>query len=155
MRGLTPHIQLAAEFREAASQVAAAVQGLTEEQMSRPAIEGWSVKDHLNHLTVWHEIRFHEISRIARGGQAAYPPLSDEQLQTLNQLTVSCRTSLPVSQAMADLDFARSLVLEAIAGCPEDALRDENYGEVGPRGGIAHDLEHAATIREWRTREGI
>src|SRR3990170_523129 len=123
--------------------------------MSRPGPGGWSVKDHLNHMTVWHEFRFHEISRIARGGRPAFPPFTDEQLDAVNSVTVALRRSLPVSQVLADLEFARSLVIEAIAGCLEEALREENYGEVGLRGGVAHDLDHAATIKAWRQREGI
>ncbi len=155
MRGTGLHMQIAAEMQEAGSEVLRAISGLSDEQMSMPAIDGWSVKDHLNHMTVWHEFRFHEISRIARGGRPAFPPFTDEQLDAVNSVTVALRRSLPVSQVLADLEFARSLVIEAIAGCLEEALREENYGEVGLRGGVAHDLDHAATIKAWRQREGI
>lgn len=142
------------EMTEAWSQVVAATAGLSDEQMSRPAIGGWSVKDHLSHLTVWHEMRFHEVSRIARGGQPACLPFTDEQLEALNTLTVALRRHLPVSQVLADLEFARSLVAAAIAGCPEEALDQKRYGEVGQTG-VQHDLGHAETIRAWREREGI
>jgi len=155
LRGVGPHTQLAHEFQHAGSQVLAAIQGLSEERMSTPAIDGWSVKDHLNHMTVWHEFRFHEIGRVARGGRPAFPPFTDEQLETVNSITVALRRHLPLAQALADLEFARSLVVEAIAGCPEDALREDAYGEAGLRGGIAHDLDHAMTITAWREREGI
>jgi len=147
--------QLLLELREAGLQVSRAVEGLTEDQMSRQAIDEWSAKDHLSHLTVWHEFRFHEISRVARGGRPAFPPFTDEQLETVNSITVALRRALPISQVLADLGFARSLVAEAIAGCPDEALDDERYGEVGLRGGIQHDLDHAATLRAWREREGI
>ncbi len=146
--------QLAFALNEAGSVVRRAIEGLNEEQMSRPAIDGWSVKDHLIHLTVWHEMRFHEVSRIARGGQSAYPPFTDEQLEAINSLTVTLRRHLPLSQVLADLDFARSLVAEAIAGCPEEALDEKRYGEVSPTG-IQHDFAHAETIKAWRQREGL
>ncbi len=154
MRGTGPQVQLAAELREAGAEVQRAIAGLSEGEMSAPAIDGWSVKDHLIHMTVWHEMRFHEISRIARGGRAAFPALTDEQVESLNQLTVSLRRALALSQVLDDLEFARSLVIEAITASPEAALREGNFGEVGLRGGIQHDLEHARTIREWRQREG-
>jgi hypothetical protein len=142
------------EMTEAWSQVLASIAGLSEEQMNRPAIGGWSVKDHLSHMTVWHEMRFHEVSRIARGGQPAYQPFADEQLEVLNTLTVAFGRHLPVSQVLADLEFARSLVAEAIAGCPEEALDEKRYGEVGCTG-TSHDVSHAAAIRAWREREGL
>ena len=147
--------QLLLEMKAARSRVLAAVDGLTEEQISRPEIDGWSVKDHLNHMTVWHEMRFHEIGRVGRGGAPSMPLLDDGEVETLNGLMVAVRRGLPVAQVLEDLDFARSLVVEAIASAPEQALREELYGGIGLRGGIAHDLEHAETIRAWREREGI
>ncbi len=33
--------------------------GLTEEQMLKPGPEGWSVKDHLAHLTTWERVLLH------------------------------------------------------------------------------------------------
>ena len=149
-----PQARLVFAVKEAGSLVRRAVEGLTEERMSQPAIDGWSVKDHLIHMTVWHEMRFHEVSRIARGGQAAYRAFTDEQLETMNLLTVALRRHLPVSQVLGDLDFARSLVGEAIAGCPEEALDENKYGEVGLTG-IQHDFEHAETIKAWRQKAGI
>jgi len=146
--------RLAFALTEAGSLVTKAVEGLTEEQMSRPAIDGWSVKDHLAHMTVWHEMRFHEVSRIARGGQSAYRPLTDQQVEALNSLTVEFRRHLPATQVLADLEFARSLVAEAIAGCPDEALDEGKYGEVSMTG-VQHDFEHAETIRAWRQREGL
>ena len=149
-----PQARLAFAVTEAGALVRRAVEGLSEEQMSRPAIEGWSVKDHLIHLTVWHEMRFHEVSRIARGGQAAFLPFDDEQVEAFNAMTVAFRRHLPASQVIADLEFARSLVAEAVAGCPDEALDEERYGEVSMTG-AQHDVGHAETIRAWREREGI
>jgi hypothetical protein len=84
MRALTPQQQLIAELDHAADQVAAAISGLTDEQASRPAEDGWSVRDHLTHLTFWHEMRFFEVSRIARGGRAAFPVLKQWPASTLS-----------------------------------------------------------------------
>jgi len=143
------------EMKAARSRVLAAVDGLTEEQISRPEIDGWSVKDHLNHLTACDEFRFYEIGRISRGARPAFASMDEEQTDTLNALMVTLRRHLTVEQVMADLDFARSLVLEAIQGAPEHALSPEAYGDFPVDGSIPHDLEHAAAITAWREREGI
>jgi uncharacterized damage-inducible protein DinB len=142
-------------MKTARSRVLAAVEGLTEEQMSRPDIDGWSVKDHLNHLTVCDEFRFYEIGRISRGARPGFVGQDDEQTDTLNALMVTLRRHLSVDEVVAFLDFARSLVLEAIRQAPDHALSRETYGDYPVDGSIDHDLEHAAAITAWREREGI
>ena len=147
--------QLLLQMKTARSRVLDAVAGLSEEQMSGPAVDGWSVKDHLNHLTACDEFRFYEIGRVSRGGQAAFRDMDNEQTDALNGLIVTLRRGLPASQVIADLEFARALVLDAIAGAPEHALSGEAYGDFPVDGSIAHDIEHAAAIAAWREREGI
>ena len=147
--------QLLLEMKTARSQVLAAVEGLTEEQMSRPEIDGWSVKDHLSHLTACDEFRFYEIGRISRGTRPAFTRMDKEETDTLNALVVTLRRHLAVDEVVADLDFARSLVSEAIQRAPEHAMSPEAYGDFPVDGSIDHDLEHAAAITAWRQREGI
>ena len=147
--------QLLLEMKTARSRVLAAVEGLSEEQMSRPGIDGWSVKDHLIHLTACDEFRFYEIGRISRGARPAFARMNEEQTDALNALMVALRRHLTVDEVVADLEFARSLVLEAIQRAPEHALIPEAYGDFPVDGSIAHDLEHAAAVTAWREREGI
>lgn len=143
------------ELEAAGDRVAAAIDGLSEERASAPAIDGWSVKDHLNHMCHWHEFRVTEIMRVSRGGTAAFPHFSDEQLETVNRTFTDLRRRLPLTQVVEDLKFARSIVIEAVANCPEEALDENRYEECGIQAGIAHDIDHARTIEAWRKREGI
>ena len=147
--------QLILEMKAARERVMAAVEGLTEDQMSRPELDGWSVKDHLIHLTACDEFRFYEIGRVSRGARPAFVTMDNEQTDALNGVMVALRRHLPVEQVMTDLGFARSLVLEAISQAPERALSPEAYGDFPVDGSISHDLEHAASITAWREREGI
>ena len=147
--------QLLIEMKAARSRVLAAVEGLSDGQASRAELDGWSVKDHLSHLAACDEFRFYEIGRISRGGRPAYQGMDNEQTDALNALIVTLRRYLSLDQVMADLDFARSLVLEAIQRAPEHALSPETYGHFPVDGSIDHDLEHAAAITAWREREGI
>ena len=147
--------QLVEEMGIARERVMEAVAGLSEEQASKRGIEGWSVKDHLNHLTACDEFRFFEIGRVARGGSPASRDMDSEQADVLNGLIVTLRRGLPMEQVVADLRSVRERVLEAIAAAPEHALSGEAYGDFPVDGSISHDAEHAAAIREWRQREGI
>ena len=147
--------QLLLELKTARSRVLDAVDGLTEEQMSRPGIDGWSAKDHLVHLTACDEFRFYEIGRVSRGARTAFASVDDEQTDALNAIIVALRRNMTLEELIADLEFARSLVLEAIQRAAEHALAPEAYGDFAVNGSIAHDLEHAAAISAWREREGI
>ena len=152
---MTDRAQLRSELETAGKRVSAAISGLSEEQALAVAIGDWSVKDHLNHMCHWHEFRAMEIMRISRGGQTAYPPFNDEQLAVVNHTFADLRRHLPLSQVTEDLEFARVMVIEAVANCPEEALEESRYGECGIQAGIEHDNEHAGTIEAWRKREGI
>ena len=138
------------QLQRARERVLEAVAGLTDEQASRPAADGWSAKDHLTHLTAWHEFRFFEISRIARGGRAAFPDSPDERIDPINALFAENRRSLPLTQVLADLEFAWEMVLQAVAASPEDRLDQRLYAGIGLAGGAEHDIAHAEAITALR-----
>jgi hypothetical protein len=151
----TTRDELLIELDAARTRVMEAIDGLNEEQMSRPGLEGWCVKDHLNHLTACDEFRFLEILRVSRGGRAGFTGFGGEQSDFLNDLIVTQRRRLPLAQVLSDLQAARAFVLEAIAAAPEGALRPERYTMYPVNGGIPHDTGHARAISSWRRREGI
>jgi hypothetical protein len=153
LRALTANQQLITELENSRALLLSAIEDLSEEQMSRPAIDGWSVKDHLTHLTLWDEMRFFEISRIARGGQAGFP--DEEDVDWLNNAVAEMRRHLTFAQVLADLAYARDMVLQAVALCPEERLDNGLYEGIGLEGGAAHDRSHAETIQAWRKKEGI
>ena len=152
---MTDRAQLRSELEAAGKRVSAAISGLSDEQASAVAIGDWSVKDHLSHMCHWHEFRATEVMRISRGGQTAFPPFSDDQLSAVNHTFTDLRRGLPMSQVAEDLEFARFMVIEAVANCPEEALEESRYGECGIQAAINHDNEHTGTIEAWRKREGI
>ena len=154
MKESGPQQQIVAELDAATARLGAAVAGLSDEQASRPAEDGWSVKDQLTHLTFWHEMRFFELSRIARGGRAGFPGAAEEEIEHINQQMVANRRSLPLSQVIADLGFAREMVRQAVLSAPDDRLAPSVFEEMGPNG-AGHDLMHAEVIEAWRKKEGI
>jgi len=150
LRALTLHQQITMEYEAARDRVREALAGLSDEQLAEPSLDGWSVRDHLNHMTSMHEFRFFEISRVARGGQAAFPVQSDEEINELNAKFVAWRGAITPAQAVSDWEFAVALLIDTIGNCPEEALDENRYLETGIRGGAGHDLEHAAAIQAWR-----
>jgi uncharacterized damage-inducible protein DinB len=139
-------------YREMRQELLAAIDGLTDEQMADPSIDGWSVKDHLVHLAVWHDIRASEIVRISAGHDSAWR-MGDAQDERFNTLAYELRRSLPVAQARWELETSQRRLLDAIAAATPRGLDPTLYGEAGLR--TNHEREHAGWIRRWRTERGI
>jgi DinB superfamily len=131
-----------------------ALEGLTDEQMLEPSLDGWSVKDHLAHLTVWDEIRVQEIERISAGGEPAWPPtMTGPQIETFNNLIADLRRGLSPAQVWRELDTARARVLAAIGAASERGLDGSHYGEAGLRSSRYRD--HTDDILRWRKARGL
>src|SRR5690242_20210325 len=62
-----------------------AIDGLSDEMMSEPSIDGWSVKDHLAHLAFWDDTRASEVVRISAGHESAWR-MTDEQDDAYSEL---------------------------------------------------------------------
>jgi hypothetical protein len=142
--------QVAAEVAAAHDHVRAAIAGVSEDEASAIGPDGWSIKDHLTHLTLWHEMRFFEINRIGRGGLPSFPLTTQEDVTPLNELIASYRRGLPFEQVVADLEFAWSMVEQAVAACSDERLDHGFSGEIGPVG-TRHDLSHMMRIRALRS----
>ena len=132
--------------------MAAAIGGLTDDQLSVPSLDGWPAKDHLQHLALWDEARVGEVARISAGHDSAFA-MSEEQDLVYNDLGYELRREL--SAAQARWEWAESLrrLLDAIAAATERGLDESLYGEAGLLS--VHQSEHAGWIRAWREREGI
>lgn len=133
------------------AQFLSAIEGLSEEQMTEPSIDGWSVKDHIMHLAFWHELRASEVARISAGYAHAWPLTVDSQV--LNDIVQPARGGLSLEQALWEYHFALHRVIGLISTSSPSGLKAESYGEVGLR--TTHDLAHADYIRTWRQTRGI
>ncbi len=133
-------------YREMRAATLAAIAGLGPGEMSDPAIDGWSVKDHLAHVALWDEIRAAEIERISHGFAAAWRIPEEDHI--LSDLGYRARRSLPLDQVL--WEFARSHrgVLDALAAATERGLDGALYGEAGLRS--THEAAHAGWILRWR-----
>jgi hypothetical protein len=144
----TTQEEIIQHLRDIRVQFLNALEGLSEDQMIEPSIDGWSVKDHLSHLAFWHELRASEILRVTAGYDHAWPLSLDSQ--AVNDIVQSARSHLSLAQALWEYDSAVQKAIDAVANADERGLTQANYGEVGLR--PTHDLGHADFIRNWRKR---
>jgi uncharacterized damage-inducible protein DinB len=139
--------ELLRHYRESREKLLAAIEGLTDEEMSEPSIDGWSVKDHLAHMALWDDIRAEEVNRISAGYESGWQ-MTDEQDEALNTAGYEMRRSLSPAQARWELANSRRKLMDAIAGCTPRALDASLYGAAGLRSG--HEDQHAGWLKRWR-----
>jgi uncharacterized damage-inducible protein DinB len=137
-------------YRESRADLLAAIDGLTDDQLSERTLDGWSVKDHLLHITLWDEIRAAEIERISAGHESLWR-MSGEQDDIYRGLGIDLRMDTSVGQAKWELEATQRRVLEAIASATERGLDGSLYGEAGLRSG--HEAQHTEWIKRWRAEK--
>jgi hypothetical protein len=138
-------------YREAQGKLRAAIEGLTDEQMSETTIDGWAVKDHLAHLALWDDLRAAEVERLSAGFEAAWK-MTEEQDEALNTSGYEIRRSMSPAQAKWEVERSGRKLLEAIASAPPAALDASRYGAAGLRSNHLND--HAGWIARWRGEKG-
>ncbi len=130
-------------------------QGLAEEQMETPALDGWSVKDMLAHVAMWDEMELPDMRRAARGRARVLDALDDayQLVDRWNDIQFALRKTLPLEQVLAELDEARHEIMRFLASVAEEHLTS---GFVPAACAIQadHDREHAGHIRAWREKQG-
>ena len=139
-------------YGESRARLLAAIDGMTDEQMSDPSIDGWAVKDHLAHLALWDDIRAAEVERIAAGHDSAWR-MTEKQDQDHNAAGYELRRSMTAAQARWELENSRRKLLDAIAAAPAQALDPSLFGAAGLRS--EHEDQHAGWIRRWRGEQGF
>jgi uncharacterized damage-inducible protein DinB len=129
-----------------------AIEGLSDDALTEPSIDGWSVKDHLLHLALWDEIRAQEIERISAGQESAWKMTGDQD-SAYNAIGYELRRGLSLAQARWEFEISRARLLEAIAAATPRGLDASLYGEAPIRS--SHEAQHAGWIRAWRANRGV
>ena len=139
-------------YRAMREDLLAAIDGLSDELLTEPSLDGWSVKDHLAHIALWDDIRASEVMRISAGHDSAWS-MADGQDDVYNSLSYSLRRAMTVDQARWELETSRQRVLDAITSATPRGLDASLYGEAGLRS--SHATAHAGWIRRWRGERGM
>ena len=138
-------------YRQMREALLAAIDGLSDEAMTEPSLDGWSVKHHLTHIALWDEIRAAEIARISAGYDSAWRMVHGHE-ETYNELGHALRNALSLEQARWELASTGQRVQDAIASATARGLDGSLYGEAGLRS--THEAEHAQWITRWRDERG-
>ena len=142
---------LVEQYRQARQALLEAIDGLTDEQLSEPTLDGWSVKDHLAHLALWDDVRAAEVARISAGHASAWR-MTDEQDDAFNEMGYQLRRPLSASQARWELDMSRQRLMDALGSATPRGLDPTLYGSSGLVS--THEQEHTGWIKRWRAERG-
>jgi len=140
---------------EARRALLGAAEGLTDEQMTKPAVGDWSVKDLLAHVASWDEMALPDMQRVARGDAPALAAFDLKRVDEYNAMIMSLRRHFSVEQARRELDISRKSLVEAIGRLPDSALAEGQFARGMLQICAYHDGEHTEDIQGWRKREGV
>jgi len=137
------------------TELLAAIDGLTPEQMAIPVFADWSVKDILAHIVSWEEYTLLDLQRVTRGHMPALASFNQRDVDNWNALVMSLRRGFPLDQVMHELEANRKATIAALDALPDERLVQGQFARIWASITAGHDHEHAEHIREWRQKEGI
>lgn len=140
---------------EARRALMSAIEGLTDEQMTKPVVGDWSVKDLLAHVASWDEFVLPDMERVARGDVPALAAFDLKRVDEFNAMIMSLRRHFSVEQARRELDISRTSLTEAVSRLPDSALAEGQFARGMLQICAYHDTEHTEDIQAWRRREGV
>lgn len=139
-------------YRQMRSELLAAIDGLSDEQLTERSLDGWSVTDHLAHLALWDDMRASEVARISAGHASAWR-MTEEQDDAYNELGHALRRELSPAQVRWELATSHQRLLDALAAAAPRGLDASLYGEAGLR--TTHEAEHTYWIARWRAERRV
>lgn len=139
--------ELIQHFERIREGLLAAFDGLPDEALIAPEIDGWSVKDHLAHLGLWDDVRASEVERISAGYDSAWR-IEEGQDAIYSDLGYTLRRGLSLDQVRWELTTSHRRLLDAITSATARGLDSSLYGEAALRS--THEEQHTAWIRRWR-----
>ena len=138
-------------YRQMREDLLSVISGLSDELMTEPSLDGWSVKDHLAHLALWDDIRASEVVRISAGHDSAWRMTGDQDA-AYSALGHALRRALSLNQVRWELATSRQRLLEAISSVSARGLEASLYGDAALR--TMHEAEHTGWIKRWRSERG-
>jgi len=149
--------ELMARLQREWAAVEQAISGLTEAQMVAPGEEGWSVKDHLAHLTHWEQILV--LSQLGDRPFVEAANVDDETARLppeggLNESMQQRDKDRPLAEVLADSRRSHQQVLDTLDGMDFAYLMRPRYPDDPDRGPlinwvIGNTYEHYREHREY------
>ncbi len=148
--------QLIAQLNDNFQDLFAAVQDLSDDQMTKVWFGEWGVREILAHVAGWHWEMSEALERIARGERPVPEGVSYDDADAVNTGFVRAATGKSPRAVLDDMLASKDAFVAAALKVPEDRYEEGRTAARLLQGtGFGHYQEHLPPIREWRAREGI
>lgn len=141
---------LARRGREAHQQLEALLASLSEEQMAQPGVtDGWSVKDHLAHLTWWGR----RVITVLGGGADPLDamPGGEKSEDEINANVYAANRARSLAEVRTDFEAAHRDMQQLIETIPDETLAAKEGWISG--NSDYHYNEHIAMFQAWLARQ--
>lgn len=140
-----------ADYRQAYSEFRMAVEGLTEEQMSSPFLDSWSVREVVGHIAGWHDQLATGLERMAQGQRPTPEGVDWSDVQGFNTRFAQDVSGRRPAELIQELDTRAQRFVSALQSLPDDRFGDgKTVNRMAAAAGYEHFREHANDIRAAR-----
>lgn len=139
------------EYRAAYEEFRASIDGLSEEQMTRPFMDTWSVREVIGHIGGWHDQMTTGYERMAAGQRPTPEGVDWSDVQGWNDRFAQEVAAGGAATLVADLDAKVNRFVAALSALPDDRFGDgKTVNRMAAGAGYEHFREHAEEIRAAR-----
>ena len=138
-----------ADYRAAYSEFRMAVEGLTEEQMTKPFMDNWSVREVVGHIAGWHDQMTEGFRRMLQGQRPTPEGVNWGDVQGWNNRFAGEVSSRGAAELLQELDGKVAALVAAMQDLPDDRWGDgKTSNRMAAGAGYEHFREHANEIKE-------
>ena len=142
---------LVADYRAAYSEFRTAVEGLTEDQMTKPFLDSWSVREVVGHIAGWHDQMTLGFERMAQGQRPTPEGVNWGDTQGFNDRFAQEVSGRNPVELIQELDGKVQRFISAIEALPDDRFGEgKTANRMAAGAGYEHFREHAADIKQAR-----
>jgi hypothetical protein len=128
-----------------------AVDGLTDEQLTKPFLGTWSVREITGHIIGWQEQMTLGYERMAKGERPSPDGANWGDVQGWNDKFAAGLGSRTARELLKDLDSRVETMIAALQALPEDRFGEgKTANRMAETSGFGHFREHGPEIAEAR-----
>ncbi len=139
------------EIRSAYREFMDAVEGLSDEQLHKPFLGTWSVREITGHVIGWQEQMTTGFERMARGERPTPEGVDWSDVQSWNDKFAAGVRDRKASELITELDSRVERMIAALEALPDDRFGEgKTVNRMAQAAGFGHFREHAPEIQEAR-----
>jgi len=139
------------EIRDRYKEYMDAVEGLSEQQMTRPFLGTWGVREITGHIIGWQEQMTTGFERMARGERPTPEGVDWSDVQSWNDKFAAGLGSRTATELVQELDSRVENMIAALQALPDDRFGEgKTVNRMAQAAGWGHFEEHAPEVQQAR-----